>query len=40
MSLSAKRSAYSDIPSFLSQSATCCIAAPSHEDERVREFIR
>ena len=27
MSLSAKRSAYSDMPSFSSQSAICCIAA-------------
>ena len=27
MSLSAKRSAYSDRPSVLSQSAICCIAA-------------
>jgi hypothetical protein len=28
MSLSAKRSAYSDIPSVLSQSTICCIAGP------------
>ena len=28
MSLSAKRSAYSDMPSFLSQSAICCIGGP------------
>src|SRR5262245_49382650 len=28
MSLSTKRSAYSDMPSFSSQSAICCIAAP------------
>src|ERR1700731_974605 len=28
MSLSTKRSAYSDMPSCLSQSAICCIAAP------------
>ena len=27
MSFSAKRSAYSDMPSFSSQSAICCIAA-------------
>ena len=29
MSFSAKRSAYSDMPSFSSQSAICCIAAPN-----------
>ena len=29
MSLSAKRSAYSDMPSVLSQSVICCIAVPS-----------
>ena len=29
MSLSAKRSAYSDMPSFSSQSAICSIAAPA-----------
>ena len=28
MSFSAKRCAYSDMPSFSSQSAICCIAAP------------
>ena len=34
MSLSAKRSVYSDMPSVLSQSAICCIAAPSPADDR------
>ena len=46
MSLSAKRSAYSDMPSVLSQSAICCIATTkrifslhARQDRKHTEFI-